>query len=58
MLFVKFAIIVLIVLAVLIPIAIYLMLRNPGTFDNVRKLVRKQYPSLFHREPANHNGNG
>jgi len=58
MLFIKSAILVLMVLAVLIPIAIYLMLRNPGTFDNVRKLVRNQYPSLFHRESSNHNGNG
>ena len=58
MLFVKSAIVILIVLAAFIPIAIYLMLRNPETFDNVRKLVRQQYPSLFHRESANHNGNG
>ena len=58
MLFVKSAMIILIVLALLIPIAIYFMLRNPGTFENVRKLVRKQYPSLFHEEPVNHNGNG
>jgi len=58
MLFLKIIFVVLIVLAAVIPIAIFLMLKNPGTFDNVRKLVRNQYPSLFHREPENHNGNG
>lgn len=58
MIFVKSAIVILIILAVFIPIAIYLMLRNPGSFENVRKLFRQQYPSLFRRESANHNGNG
>ena len=56
MLFVKSAIILLCVLAVLIPISIFVMLKHPGKFDNVRKMVQQQYPSLFHREPRNNNG--
>lgn len=58
MLLVNTAIVLVMVLAVLISLAIYLVLRNPGTFDNVQKMVQKQYPSLFHPKPSNHNGNG
>ncbi len=55
MLFLKGALLIIGIVAVLVPIAIYLMLKKPGSFKSYKEMVRNQYPSLFHRDKtSNH----
>ncbi len=48
MILIKYAVIIMLVVLVLAPLAIRLMLGLKHSFRNQRKMVNAQYPSLFH----------